>query len=200
MNIYTVIAKLIGFYSTLIWIRIILTWLPSQRTAYGEDGPVISILKSICDPFLKIFKGSKTTAGNIDFSPLLALMSLNILQSVFNILSQNGVITIPLVLVLIIGGLWNYFFSFILMLLCIALAVRYICGRKISNPRNAAFLAIIDPIIRKPVNFVASIFYPKKAVSDQQYVLTALIFYVVIYFAVKKGLVYLIAWLSSVRV
>lgn len=193
------IAKLIGFYSMLIWVRIMLTWLPSQRYQYGnQDGPLISILKGICDPFLNIFKGSKTVAGRLDFSPLLALMTLNILQSMFTILAQSGTITIGLVIALIVQGLWRYFFSYILVLLCIALGVRYIYGRRPYDQRSQTMLRVIDPIVAKPVNFTAKIFYPKKAVSDQQYVLTALIFYLVIYFGIKRGLVYLIASLAKV--
>lgn len=167
---------------------------------YGptQDGPVISILKSICDPFLKIFRRSKAVAGNIDFSPLFALMVLNILQSVFTILAQSGVISVPLVIILIINGFWHYFFSFILLLLCMVLIIRYFCGKKTSNPKCMMFLNIVDPIIKKPVNFVARIIYPKKTVSDQQYVLTAFIFYLVLYIGIRRGLVYLITWLSAV--
>lgn len=183
----------------IIWVRIMFTWLPSQRYSYGnQDGPFISILKSICDPFLNFFKSSKTMAGRLDFSPLLALMSLNVLQSVFTILAQTGRITIGLIIVLVVQGLWRYFFSYILVLLCIALGLRYIYGRKPYDQKAQAFLHVIDPIIAKPVNFTAKLFYPKKAVSDQQYVLTALIFYIVVYLVIKKGLVYLIASLSQV--
>ena len=193
------ISKLIGFYSMIIWVRIMLTWLPSQRFAYGnQDGPFISIIKSICDPFLNIFKSSKTMAGRLDFSPLLALMSLNVLQSIFTILAQTGRITIGLVIALVVQGLWRYFFSYILFLLCIALGLRYIYGRKPYDQRAQSFLRVIDPIVAKPVNFVAKLFYPKKAVSDQQYVLTALIFYIAVYIGIKKALVYLIAYLSRI--
>lgn len=193
------IARLIGFYSTIIWIRIMLTWLPSQRyQGANQDGPFISVLKGICDPFLNIFRSSKTVAGRLDFSPLLALMTLNILQSMFTILSQSGTITIGLVIALLVQGLWRYFFSYILVLLCIALAVRYIFGRKPYDARSQAMLRVIDPLVTKPVNFTAKIFYSKKAVSDQQYVLTAFIFYLVLYIAIKRGLVYLIAVLSRV--
>lgn len=197
INFSLIIARLLSFYSLIIWIRILITWLPSQRYSNNkEDGFAIGLIKKLADPFLKLFQTKKQKSG-IDFSPLFALMTLNILQSVFKILAQGGTITPTVVLILILVGLWQYFFSMLFILLCIVLAIRWICGRNPYNPRNTAFMNVVDPIIKKPVNFVAKIFYAKRNnVTDQQYVLTALIFYVVLYFLIRWGLHSLIRVLS----
>ena len=197
MRIFGLLSNIIGVYTVVLWFRVIITWLPSQRDPYHTDGPFISFLKSVTDPFLNLFRSSRKR-GVVDLSVLWAFMMLNILQSVFSVLAQTGNITVWVVAVLLLDGIWSYFVSFVIVLLCIVLVVRLICGRFPGNPRCAAFLSAIDPVIRKPVNFVAAImefFVRKRRISDQTFVFSALVFYVVLYFALRHGIGYLIDFL-----
>lgn len=198
-TVFSVVSSLIGIYSVALWVRVLLTWLPSQRDPYHSDGPFVSFLKSLCDPFLNLFRSSKNR-GPVDFSALWAFMTLNILQSVFSILARNGVITPWVFAALLAQGIWQYLLSFVLVLLCVLLLARYICGRFPTNPRCRAFLQMIDPVIRRPVNLVAGMidfFVRKRAVSDEMYVLSALVFYVCLYFGIRTGLRSFVAWVVA---
>lgn len=200
MDVCSLLAKLLGLYSAVICIRFVLSWFPgpSQYNQYGQrinaERPFYDILVKITEPFLRIFRSPKLVAGGrLDFSGLFALMVLNILRTVCTVVGQIGYITIGAVAVIIIRSLWSYLFSYILVLLVIVLVLRYIAGRKPFSPQWSAFVRQIDPVLYNPVNLVHRVFYRNKPVSDQKLILTALIFYAVIYFGIRYGL----TWLES---
>lgn len=188
-----ILSRLVGLYSTLICIRIMFTWLPTQ----SPDGPVITFFKKICDPYLNIFRSRKAQIGRIDFSPLLALMVLNVLQSILSMFSSYGQITVGIVIALIISGLWHYFISYILVLLLILIGVRWFMGRNKYNQRNIAFINSIEPILYKPVHFVYTIFYNGKNVDDQKIVFTAFFFYLAIFIMARYGINWLVGFLCT---
>lgn len=197
-KLLNVLAKLTGLYSTLIVVRIMLTWIPGLRQPYPhEDGPVVSFFKKICDPYLNLFKSKKTQIGMIDFSPLLALMTLNILQSIFSMTATYGQITIGIIAALIIDGLWHYLFSYLYIIFLILLAVRWFVGRDRYSQKSTAFINSVEPVLYKPVHLIYNIFYKGKNTDDQTIVLTAFIVYLVLYFAVRSGLDYLIRFLCT---
>lgn len=201
-TIFALLSKLVNIYSTLVWIRIILSWIPkrSNYNSYGQytqnNESVIDVIRNllakIVDPFLNFFRGKKLRVGMVDFSPLLGFMVLNFVRSVFSILAQSGRISLGLVLVLIIQNLWSYLFSYILLAIVIMLVVRLIAS---SNP-NSGVIRFLDPILNGPVCLVWKIFYGKKQPSEKQLIVTSLIFYLVIYIAVKNGLSYLVSYLA----
>lgn len=187
------LSRIVGLYSTLIVIRIMFTWIPSMN----QNGPVISFFKKICDPYLNWFRSNKTQLGRVDFSPLLALMILNVLQSVLSMFSSYGQITVGMVLALLISGLWHYFISYIFIILLVLIAVRWFAGRKSYNQNNINFINQIEPVLYKPVHFVYNIFYKGKNTDDQKIVLTAFFFYLAAYIAVKYGINFLIGFLCK---
>lgn len=73
------IGTLIYFYSILIVLRIFMTWLPNVN---WEAQP-IKFVRIITDAYLDIFRRFIPPFGGLDFSPIVALLFLNVLQMFF---------------------------------------------------------------------------------------------------------------------
>ncbi|MGX8685640.1 MAG: YggT family protein [Spirochaetales bacterium] len=176
-------AKLIGLYSMLIWVRIILSWIRSPQLQSNE---VYIFLCRITDPFLNIFK-PKNFVGRIDFSPLFALMILNTVKTVLEMIYTYNKITLWLVLAVLINNLWAYIFRYIFLIVIIMLVVRIFVSRS-TTAQSQMWLNVIDRNLNAPVGVVFRLFYSNKQVSDQTLVITSLIFYGAIYIGLKYGI------------
>ncbi|MCP6762582.1 MAG: YggT family protein [Fischerella sp. CENA71] len=77
------LATFIQIYSTLLIIRVLLTWFPNINW-YNQP---FAALSQITDPYLNIFRNIIPPLGGIDFSPILAFLVLNIVSS---LLVQGG--------------------------------------------------------------------------------------------------------------
>ena len=64
-------------YSALLLIRILLSWFPNVNWY----DPPFSILSQLTDPYLNIFRSIIPPLGGMDFSPVLALLALQLVQS-----------------------------------------------------------------------------------------------------------------------
>lgn len=205
MKIASLLSKSAGIYSYAIIIRVLLSWLPQpmQYNQYGQqvrsERPVYDFLRKITDPYMNFFRSRKLTVGRIDYSPLIALMVLNIVKSVFQIIGTYGRISLGLILAIVVNNMWSYLFSYVLFLIVALLAVRWFCGRKPYQVRNQQIMYNLDRILQKPVNFVFRIFYKNKQVADQTLVGFSLLFYLAVYITAKYGLQELINWLASLQ-
>lgn len=79
LKINGLIATLIYFYSILIVLRIFMSWLPNVN---WEVQP-IKAMRILTDAYLDIFRRFIPPFGGIDFSPIVALLFLSIIQEVF---------------------------------------------------------------------------------------------------------------------
>jgi len=210
------LSGLLGLYSTVIFIRIIISWvlLFSRQNGwrsgnggygYNQENPnkpsglakVDQVLGRICDPFLNLFRGFKSLRrSRVDFTPLLALVVLNIVKSLLSMFAQYGKISLWTVIAVIISGLWNSFFSFLLFLLIVLLIVRLVLTNKTTSSAYNAMNAI-DPILDGPVGFVYKFFYKGRKVDDKKVVITALIFYAVLFLLLRWGVSALVNFLAS---
>lgn len=69
------IVSLANAYSTIIFIYVIMSWLPDTTT--GIVGDVYRILGTICDPYLDLFKRLIPPIGGVvDITPIIALLVL----------------------------------------------------------------------------------------------------------------------------
>ena len=206
-------SVIVGFYSTLILVRIIVSWAVTIRRrsgwdaggAYGfsrQEGSSFldssdSFLGRFCDPYLNLFRGVKSLRrSTLDFTPVLALVLLNLLKSVLSMIARVDNITVWLVFAVIIDGLWSSLVSFLLILLLILLIVRFFVGRS-TNPGADNLINSIDPVLDAPVGRVYRLFFRKQKVDDQKLVLASIIFYAVIYFGLKFGVQALVQFLIS---
>jgi len=67
----------IQIYSTLLIIRVLLTWFP-QIDWYNQP---FAALSQITDPYLNLFRNIIPPLGGIDLSPILAFLALNVISA-----------------------------------------------------------------------------------------------------------------------
>ncbi len=72
------INNLFYFYYILIIIRIFLTWIPT----IDWDAQPIKFIRVVTDVYLDLFRRIIPPFSGIDFSPIIALIALQILQSI----------------------------------------------------------------------------------------------------------------------
>ncbi|HEY9581920.1 MAG TPA: YggT family protein [Savagea sp.] len=74
------IANIVGLafqiYFFLIIIYVLMSWIPGLReSSFGE------LVEKVVEPYLGIFRSIIPPLGMIDFSPIVALLALNLIQS-----------------------------------------------------------------------------------------------------------------------
>lgn len=69
-------GNFIAIYNSVITARILLSWFP-QAQSVGFLQPVFQIT----DPYLNLFRGIIPPIFGLDFSPILAFVTLNLLQT-----------------------------------------------------------------------------------------------------------------------
>ena len=72
-----VILALINFYSILIVIYVLMSWIPQGAARIVED--IRSVLASICEPYLRLFRRFIPPLGIVDISPIVAILVLELL-------------------------------------------------------------------------------------------------------------------------
>jgi uncharacterized protein YggT (Ycf19 family) len=79
------LSALIYVYTLVIILYIViqLLFMVGFRPPYSRvTDAVLGFLRDVCEPFLQIFRRVIPSFGGIDFSPLLAILTLQILNSV----------------------------------------------------------------------------------------------------------------------
>ena len=74
--IVTSLVSFLNIYFVLLIVRILLSWFQTMEWA----GQIISFLAPITDPYLNIFRSIIPPLGGIDFSAILAIFLLQIVQ------------------------------------------------------------------------------------------------------------------------
>ncbi len=77
------VSTLIYVYTLLIIVHIVLQLLFSLglRPPYSRAGDaILSFLRDVCEPFLRLFRRVLPQMGPFDFSPILAILTLQILN------------------------------------------------------------------------------------------------------------------------
>jgi len=144
--IFGILAGLIGFYSLLIIIRIILTWFSG-----GQFGRPEEILARITDPYLDWWRQRlNLRAGYLDLSPIVAMAALSVAQTACSVIAQTGRITIGLLLAVCLSALWSAV-SFILGFCLVVLVLRLI-AYLINADMFGTFWRVIDSI-SKPIQY-----------------------------------------------
>ena len=158
------LAGLLGIYSLLIVIRIILTWFGSAQ--YGKSGlpssPMI-ILSRITDPYLDWWRQNlNLRAGILDLSPVAAIAALSVLQTICSAIAAQGRISIGIIFAVCLSAIWSAV-SFILGFCFIILVLRlvaYICNSNMYSP----FWRVIDSISRPLLYRINRIIFGKRLV------------------------------------
>jgi YggT family protein len=84
-DIAAYVSALFTVYIVLIFIRIILSWVPSLPDN-GAVRSLVRFLAEVTDPYLNVFRRLLRPVGggalSIDFSPIIAVILLMVLQAV----------------------------------------------------------------------------------------------------------------------
>lgn len=79
LNAYSIaqlVSTLVNFYEMLILIYILLMWFPIREGSLVHD--IGLVLQSLCEPFLGFFRRFIPPVGGLDFSPVIAVIALNL--------------------------------------------------------------------------------------------------------------------------
>ncbi|MBQ6454334.1 MAG: YggT family protein [Coriobacteriales bacterium] len=69
-------SALIDFYVILIVIYVLMSWFPHEK---GIMKDIYDVLGSVCEPYLGLFRKIIPPMGNIDFSPVFAVIVLELI-------------------------------------------------------------------------------------------------------------------------
>ncbi|MCG9969546.1 YggT family protein [Pelotomaculum terephthalicicum JT] len=73
--LYTAVDVAFRVYTILIFIRIVLSWI-----RHNPYQPVFRFIYEITDPYLRLFRKIIPPFGPMDFSPIVALFALQLLE------------------------------------------------------------------------------------------------------------------------
>jgi len=79
------LSVLINIYTLLIFVYIVIQLLfaVGLRPPYSRTlDAVLGFLRDVCEPFLSIFRRVIPPLGGLDFSPILAILTLQIINNV----------------------------------------------------------------------------------------------------------------------
>jgi len=154
--IFGLLAGAVGIYSILILIRIIISWFGS----FASSRPV-NLLCSVTDPYLDWWKRKfSIRIGFLDFSAVLAIVSLSLIQNILYSLAHYNRITIGYLLAILLMAVWSVL-SFLIGFCIIIIAIRligYLTNSNIYSPFWQAIDSISQPLLYR----MNRIFYGKR--------------------------------------
>jgi len=173
--IFGSLAALVGIYSILILIRVIISWFGN----FVSSKPV-ELLCSVTDPYLDWWRNKfSIRIGFLDFSAVLAIVSLSIIQNILFSLAYFDRITIGYLLSILLMALWSVL-SFIIGFCIIIIVLRliaYLTNRNIYSP----FWQIIDSISQPLLYKLNRIFYGKRIGSYLNGIIFSLVLLTVVW-------------------
>lgn len=76
-----IIDQLIEVYSWLIIISALMSWVPiMSRNQNSLLSDIAEVLRKITEPYLQLFRKFMPSFGGVDFSPVIALLVLQIVK------------------------------------------------------------------------------------------------------------------------
>jgi len=154
--VFGFLSAITGVYSLLIFIRIIFSWFSGM-----VSGKPVELLSRLTDPYLDWFRRNMSLKiGFLDFSAVVAIVCLSMLQSLFYTLSVAESVTIGNILAIILVSIWSIL-SFIIgffMIIIVLRAFAYLTNRNIYS----TFWNAVDNIY-KPISYrINRIIFGKK--------------------------------------
>lgn len=75
-----VVARLLDAYSLLIVVWCVLSWIPRRPGSWVEVAS--DAIGALVEPYLRLFRRFMPPLGGIDFSPVIAILVLELLERV----------------------------------------------------------------------------------------------------------------------
>jgi len=152
-TVMQVVSAVLQVYMLLLIIRIVLTWV-----SMDHGHPVLRILHAICDPYLNWFRRFRfLVMGNLDFTPLAALIVVNFFASLAKMIGMYGQVTVGIVLSILIQLVWGAV-SFFFLLLGILSVVRYLAIQ--LRWGGQGLWSYFDAILQPPAYAVGRVIRP----------------------------------------
>jgi len=143
-TIQNIFDLLINAAIAIIFIRILLSYF-----TVNPWNPFVRFIRSVADPMLRPFRSVMPTMVGMDFSPLLAIVTLNIIQRIVDTILIEGVFHVALTTILLsaLGTL----VANVLVVICIVTLLRVIVTVANANPFHPMVLFIrqlSNPLVR----------------------------------------------------
>ena len=139
-TIFSLLSAAAGFYSLLIFIRIIISWFGNAVT-----GKLVDFLARVTDPYLDWWRRTlNLRVGFLDLSPIAGIAALSLIQSIFYLFSRYDRITVGIILAIVLLSIWSvvsFIVGFCLIIIILRL-IAYITNRNIYG----SFWQVIDTI------------------------------------------------------
>ena len=177
MSIALFLSRLLEIYSFIIWIRIIMSWI----VPYPRVGSFSYYMARIVDPYLGLFRSSKARIGMLDFSPIIAIGLLAVVQSLLTVFGVFGYLTLGIIIAQIISAFWIYGLSIFLFFTIIMLIFRVIA----SFSRNPGMYAISGQF-SDPITEMVRKCFTKSIPKDSTVALISLAINIALYFVLKR--------------
>ncbi|MFW5694935.1 MAG: YggT family protein [Alkalispirochaeta sp.] len=114
-QIFRFISAILSIYMMVIFVRIIMTWFRGFHNGRAQE-----LLSRMTDPYLNWFRRNVPVRfGALDFSPVVGILVLGLLNTISNQLAFAGSITFSFVLAIIVSAVWSvvsFFLTFFLIL------------------------------------------------------------------------------------
>ncbi|MDE7290883.1 MAG: YggT family protein [Treponemataceae bacterium] len=184
-HLFNILTDVIVIYMLLCVIRVFLTWIPGL-----SHSPFGRFLSAICDPFLNLFSRIRWLHfGAIDFSPIVAIVSLSTLSSFIFLLLQGVPFSLALILIEIIRSVWAII-SYIIFFFIIIVAARLIVAL-VGGDKNSSLWNQIDSSLSPLVYAITKPFSGGRPVAYRN----ALVFVLVLLIALNFGGKIAVSWL-----
>lgn len=79
-QLYILVARLFDVYEVLIVVYCLMSWVPSTGTSLMAD--LRYALSVLVEPYLGFFRRIIPPFGMVDFSPVVAILALSVIQNV----------------------------------------------------------------------------------------------------------------------
>lgn len=78
MSLYLLVYRLFDIYEILIVVWCLMSWIPSTGSGFLAD--LRGAIGMLVEPYLGLFRRVIPPLGGIDFSPIVAIFALSIIQ------------------------------------------------------------------------------------------------------------------------
>jgi YggT family protein len=144
-TIFSFLATLVGIYSILLFIRIIISWFGSFA-----QNKLVDFISQITDPYLDWWrKNLPIRIGVIDFSVVAAIVFLAIIQRIFISIASSHGITLGAVLAIVLQSVWgiaSFILGFCLVIIFLRL-IAYLTNRDMYSPFWKMVDSISQPVL-----------------------------------------------------
>jgi YggT family protein len=193
-----IIASILSVYNLLILVRIFTTWMsPFKQTT---SGGIFDTIAKITDPFLNLFKKVKFLQfKKFDFTVLLALMSISIVQNLLSSYSFTGEMSVGYALATILQSLWWSIGSLLLGIIIVLLIVRLVLTYKKTN-NSIQYIMMLNTWLEKILNTVHAYIFQGKEISDRTLLYTTIVISILLYIVMMQLVNYLASALLSLPI